>query len=246
MKKLISILFLLITLAGYSQHHMMHTLAGQSGGGTIPEYIDKGTTGTATSITSDVRITPTYPTTINSGDFLLLVVSVSRDKYVTSLDYSGTWNLLFSEVSQINHQTTAWWKIADGTEDGLNQTINYSGVLSAGIAIIYRFTGVNGTTPFGNFQLMSDWGLSMTLSGAVTTAYGSLGIAVFAQEDDIPVTTTLNGWVEEYSEVRQEGTDNTQILNSYESDYPQTLPNITWSQSTDEYMSVFYIELFGN
>ena len=34
MKKLITILFLLISLIGFSQHHMMHTLAGQGGANT--------------------------------------------------------------------------------------------------------------------------------------------------------------------------------------------------------------------
>lgn len=90
---------------------------------TFPTFQSVTTGSSQASVTSR---TVSLPATINPGDVLLAIIVV-QGTGVIAWDHvtAGGWNFLHDDIEGVasSNRLAAYWKVADGTEDGLNLTI---------------------------------------------------------------------------------------------------------------------------
>lgn len=133
--------------------------------------------------------TVAYPATVNSGDLLILFVSSNGGGPVTA---SG-WTEVHNEATVSNPQGALFYKVAAGTEGGTNDSISVA-VATTGNANIFRYTGVDTTTPLD----ASSTSVSNTASGtsvvlpAITTVTADT-MLVYVASGNSSSTTMSSG-----------------------------------------------------
>ena len=141
-------------------------------------YVDTGTIDISAS--GGTTVDPVYPATVNANDLLVLIIGMKPSGVVSggSVTTPGDWTPITSLVGaggytavpaadSGNTNLFAFYKVADGTEDGagLSVTIATNGVSWANI---YRFT--NGT---GSWSVAGATGSDVTGGAAVSIGFGS-------------------------------------------------------------------------
>jgi hypothetical protein len=139
----------------------------------------------------------TLPATINANDVLIALFANDGDATVTwDNTTAGTWTLLFSTASGVAARLTAYWKVADGTEDGAVLSIDTSAIERSAWHI-YRISGAQsveaGTAATGTSTAPNSPSLTPSWGSADTT-----WLTVFASDNqtadptDGPTNYTTN------------------------------------------------------
>jgi hypothetical protein len=139
----------------------------------------------------------TLPATVNANDILIALFANDGDATVTwDNTTAGTWTLLFSTASGVAARLTAYWKVADGTEDGAVLSIDTSAIERSAWHI-YRISGAQsveaGTAATGTSTAPNSPSLTPSWGSADTT-----WLTVFASDNqtadptDGPTNYTTN------------------------------------------------------
>lgn len=85
-----------------------------------------------------------YPSGISAGDILLLHISTNGGAVTSSSLTGAGWTEVFKPATVTNPRGGLWLKVASGSESG---TITVTTASTTGNAIMFRYTGVDTTTP---------------------------------------------------------------------------------------------------
>lgn len=158
---------------------------------TLPVYQNAGTFVNGTT----GAITPGIPASTAAGDFLLLLVESANEVIATP---SG-WTQVASSPQGTGTAAAAggvrlgvFWKIAGSSESSpsIADTGNHT------TAQIFRFTGVDGTTPIHATagSVLATANTAITCPAVTTTVNDCLIVNAIANDRDLNSTTSLSAW----------------------------------------------------
>ena len=102
---------------------------------------DRTLTGCILSSSIDVQL----PSTVNSGDLLIMVVGFNSDGSANTTTGPSGWAEHYNDhLTPWGGEIGIWSKVADGTEDGNTETVSATNGTSA-IAQVYRIVAYTGT-----------------------------------------------------------------------------------------------------
>jgi hypothetical protein len=149
-----------------------------------------GSAGTMATVTAGVTVNVPYPATVNTNDFLILLVTSKQS--TTFVTPSGWTSIASVDDADLSGQW--WYKIADGTETGnLAVTIDDSGN-SAGI--MYQYVGTNTIDGVAGITSSAGTGFGNNPSAPQR----GLGGAFLCLAADETVTATGSGYTEDDSQ----------------------------------------------
>lgn len=130
-----------------------------------PNFTRTSGNSTADSTTHSI----TLPSTVNSGDLLLIVVSVDGDPTTMSFSGAGTWTSLYNTTGSLIARC-AQWKVADGTENAANVTLTLGAAQQAAWHI-FQITGHGSSVETVNSYNGS--GTAITFTTSLSPSWGS-------------------------------------------------------------------------
>lgn len=192
-----------IALSGTATLTASGTKVASGGGGGFSDITFVGV-GATFSYATGTAITPTVPTGIQVGDFLLAAFSF-RDEATTMVTVPSGWTLVPGNNPQsasTDSKILSYYKIADGSEGGTQPSFAAS-ASGAGAAIVVAYRGVNTTTPFD----LNAVGFASPTSGtvtqvipAVTTNTDKTMLVVVLGADDEATAADMFTWPVTYTE----------------------------------------------
>lgn len=162
--------------------------------------------GAATTASS---ITCPYPASISAGDLLYLQVcfSCSNAADVHSVTTPNGWTVKHAlEGPTTQHEQAILYKVAAGDETGnLSITVVTGGTNTVAIARMYRFAGVDNTTPHEGGAVTSGTDDSVEAPSVTTSGADRLAVCFVFQGDDTNAMTDFTGesngdWTEAVAE----------------------------------------------
>lgn len=144
-----------------------------------------------------------YPSGISAGD--MLIVHISAGSNISTTLPSG-WTLIAKDTTTTSTRIALIYKIATGSETGNLAVTMASGT---GCAIMFRYTGVDATTPLDGVTpstaASSSTVTSVTLPSITTNTAGAWIIAASALNSTSQVVNTTSGMTERYDFVGDGG-----------------------------------------
>lgn len=181
---------------------------------TIPSYSSAGAVASSIGICNAFGISPTCPSTVNAGDFLLFVAYCRAD---TSCSWDGPPSgfTLISNDSDTNCALLVAYKIADGSEDDatVSATGVYSGATPRARGRVYSFINADPTSPIGNqTSFTTGSGSPLVPSSLTTGTNNSLAVEVHGVRASTTITAPTGETGGNWSEpVEQSNVTNTTI-----------------------------------
>lgn len=121
-----------------------------AGGNLLTNYPAYDSAGTSNAVTA-TPVQPTYPATLEGGDFLLLVVCIAHSTSTPSVTTPAGWSAISggsaADTGGVDRNGIfTFSRTSDGTEDGttLSVTVSMAGASNVALARIYRFTTTSG------------------------------------------------------------------------------------------------------
>lgn len=173
--------------------------------GATPVFQSAG----AGAATIALTITCPYPASIAAGDLLYLQIgfSCSNAADAISVTTPTDWTLKHALEGPTNQfRQTILYKVATGSESGnLSITVTTGGTNTVAIARMYRFSGVNNSTPHEGGAVTSGTDDSVEAPSVTTTGANRLAVCFVFQGDDTNAMTDFTGesngnWVEAIAE----------------------------------------------
>ena len=164
---------------------------------TIPSWSAAGLASSAIGTCGTIGISPAAPSTVNAGDFLLLVAYGRADTSI-SWDAPPSGFTLIADYTDSNCAILIAYRVADGSEDDQTYTCTatYSGATPRARARIYSFINADTTSPIGNVSSETTGASSPLVPASLTTGTNnSLAVEVHAirASSTIPAPTGESG-----------------------------------------------------
>jgi hypothetical protein len=185
---------------------------------TTPSFISAGGIGASSTETT---LNVPYPSTVNSGDFILLLVIYET---LTGITVPTGFSNAGIGSTNINSQSyRMYYKFANGTEGGTTVAVTTaSATVKYGIIMQYR--NVNTGTPYGSTNYTDYTTLTslMTGNGVASTISNSLGVTLWMYQGSLSVNLSSGfpPWVYAGGGATTAGTGHT-VLSAY-----QELPTV--------------------
>ncbi len=131
-----------------------HLMGFWAGGSLLTNYPAYSSAGTSNAVTA-TPVQPTYPGTLVSGDWLLLVVCIAHSTSTPSVTTPAGWTALSGGSAADSAGADrigvfTFTKTSNGTESGaLSVTVSMAGASNVALARIYRFVTTSGVEAIG-------------------------------------------------------------------------------------------------
>ena len=133
---------------------------------------------------------------VNSGDVLLAVLAVDGNDTVTwDQSAAGTWTAVWDTANSTIVRSTAYWKLADGTEDDKQLKVIFGGAQMYAYHIS-RWSGVHTSAPFEytlTFSTTASLSVPSLQVSTVSADYQFVAIAVY--DGNVAVSTYPTSYV---------------------------------------------------
>lgn len=168
-----------------------------------PVYDSAGTA--VASATVPTTHNPTAPATVNAGDILILHINAFNDEADAAVSSVPSGYSLVGSETASNVKLWGYCKVADGTEDGANQSVTLTGGTSNDRATlaVYRFTASGGFSgcPTGTGVITQDVDTPITGPTLTTTGPNQLGVLLINLMSNTTTMDSLTGesggdWIE--------------------------------------------------
>ncbi len=164
-------------------------VVGLHSGGALPTFVNKGTA----SDTNATSITPGYPASMQTDDYLFLVIGTTdtSNDNVTA-DLPSSWNVLAGTLvsgstykgvgSNVDGKIIIFYRTvpSGGLSGTLSVTVATPQTNEIVIGQMYAWRNVDTVNPFGTPSLQSGSGTTVSMPSLTTTIANSVAVAFFA------------------------------------------------------------------
>lgn len=160
-----------------------------------PSHVNEGT---VTSTAFGSSLTPALPASITTGNLLLAVGWGATAPSALNSNIASGWTKLGDFITATGSDfISIWWRIATGSDSAPTMTL---GANSSWAAIVYQFTGVYASDPFGNYDSARSAASAspLEIDGLSPSRTDSLALVHLICDDGTQAPATPSSYTSEY------------------------------------------------